>query len=143
MQDFQQRPTTAIMVRRAVAPWLLLALLAGGCAMVRHFQAGQASFERGLVLFDQGRFDAAIAQFREAIAENPDHGQAYLYLGRSYVSVRRWRDAIQPLRTAYRLSPNQTKEEVFNILLDALLAASTVGSPLDRPRSSDRLPEPP
>jgi tetratricopeptide (TPR) repeat protein len=95
------------------------------------------------VLFDQGRFEDAIPHFREAIADNPDHGQAHLYLGRSYVSVRRWREAIQPLRTAYRLSPNQTKDEAFNLLLDALLAASTGGFASDRARSSDRLPGPP
>jgi tetratricopeptide (TPR) repeat protein len=131
------------MGKRAIASWLFLVLFSSGCATLRQFQLGQASFERGLALFDQGRFEDAIPHFREAIADNPDHGQAYLYLGRSYVSVRRWRDAIQPLRTAYRLSPDQAKDEVFNILLDALLAASTGGFASQRPRPADRLPEPP
>jgi tetratricopeptide (TPR) repeat protein len=130
------------MRKRLIASWLLVVLLFGGCATLRHFQAGQASFERGLVLFDQGKFEEAIPYFREAISENPEYGQAYLYLGRSYISVRRWRDAIQPLRAAQRLSPEQTKDEVFNLLLDALLAASMGGSAADRPRP-DRLPEPP
>lgn len=131
------------MRNRIIAAWLLTLTVLSGCATLRHFQAGQASFERGLVLFDEGRFEDAIPHFREAIADNPDHAMAYLYLGRSYVSVRRWRDAIQPLRAAYRLSPGQTKDEVFNLLLDALLAASAGGLPPDRPRSPERLPGPP
>jgi tetratricopeptide (TPR) repeat protein len=123
---------------------MVLALLLGGCATMRPFRAGQASFERGLVLFDQGRFEEAIPYFREATADNPEFGEAYLYLGRSYVSTRRWRESIQPLRAAHRLSPGQTQDEVFNLLLDALLAASSGGLTPDRPRSSQgRLPEPP
>jgi tetratricopeptide (TPR) repeat protein len=131
------------MRKRVIAGWLLTIVVLSGCSTLGHFQAGQASFERGLTLFDQGRFEDAIPHFREAIADNPDHGMAYLYLGRSYISVRRWRDAIQPLRAAHRLSPGQTKDEVFNLLLDALLAASPGGLASDRPGSQDRLPEPP
>jgi tetratricopeptide (TPR) repeat protein len=131
------------MGRRLVASFAVAALFLGGCATTRHFRAGQASFERGRVLFDQGRFEAAIPYFREAIAENPEFGQAYLYLGRSYVSTRRWRDAIQPLRAAHRLAPDETQEEVFNLLLDAFLAVSGAGESSDSARSQNRPPEPP
>ena len=101
---------------------LLLALSA--CATGRPFQEGQASFDLGLTLFDQGKFQEAIPYFQRATAENPKFAEAHLYLGRSQLSVRRWRDAIQPLRTAYRLAPQETREEVFNILMDALVAAT-------------------
>ena len=128
---------------RLLASFAVAALVFGGCATMRPFRAGQASFERGLILFDQGRFEAAIPYFREAIADNPEFGQAYLYLGRSYVSTRRWRDAIQPLRAAQRLAPDETQEEVFNLLLDAFLAASGVAESSDSSRSQTRPPEPP
>ena len=131
------------MQARLLASLALAALFFAGCTTMRPFRAGQASFERGLVLFDQGRFEEAIPHFREAIADNPEFGQAYLYLGRSYVSTRRWRDAIQPLRAAHRLSPDETQEEVFNLLLDAFLAASSAGPSSDSSRSQNRLPEPP
>ena len=127
------------MFRRVTALWLSLALFASACAGMRHFQPGYGSFERGLTLFDQGKFDEAIPYFREATAENPEFGQAYLYLGRSYLNTRRWRDAIQPLRAAYRLSPAETKDEVFNFLLDALFAAAGGSLPNDRSRAPDRL----
>jgi tetratricopeptide (TPR) repeat protein len=106
---------------------LLLAVALSACSTARPFQEGQFSFDLGLTLFDQGKFQEALPYFQRATAENPKFAQAYLYLGRSQLSIRRWRDAIQPLRTAYRLAPEETKEEVFNILMDALVAAALDG----------------
>ena len=123
--------------------WLLFTLLISACTSLRYFQTGAASFERGLALFDQGKFEEAIPHFQKATADNPDFGQAYLYLGRSYLGARRWRDAISPLRAAYRLSPAETKEEVFNFLLDALFAASAGSLPADRSRTPERFQDAP
>ena len=104
-----------------------LFFLFSACATGRPFPEGQAALDLRLTLFDQGKFQEAIPYFQRATGENPKLAQAYLYLGRSQLSVRRWRDAIQPLRTAYRLAPQETKEEVFNILMDVLVAASLDG----------------
>jgi tetratricopeptide (TPR) repeat protein len=115
--------------------WLLVALLLGSsCATLRHFHAND-SFERGLALFNQGRFDAAIPYFKRASDEDPNFAEAYLYLGRSHLSARHWREAIQPLRTAYRLAPEEAKQEVFNVLMDAFFAAALDGFPPERPPS--------
>lgn len=89
----------------------------------------------GMALFNHGDFEGAIPYFQSATLDNPNFGQAYLYLGRSYLSLRRWREAIQPLRTAYRLAPEATKQEVFNLLTDAFLAAAVGGLEPDRPGS--------
>ncbi len=121
------------MFKQIIALWLLLLLVVSGCAL----QAGQASFDRGLVLFDQGRYEEAIPYFQQATDESPDFGQAYLYLGRSYLNARRWREAIPPLRAAYRLSPAETKDEIYNFLLDALLAAASGVLPSDRSRTAE------
>jgi tetratricopeptide (TPR) repeat protein len=53
-----------------------------------------------------------------------EFGQAYLYLGRSYLNLQRWFEALSPLRTAWRLSPGDTQKEMVSILLDALLGAA-------------------
>ena len=106
---------------------LLLVLTLGACATNRVLREGQAGFDLGMILFNQGKFQEAIPYFQRATAQDPDFAQAYLYLGRAQLSIRRWRDAIQPLRTAYRLAPEETKEEVFNILMDALVAAALDG----------------
>jgi tetratricopeptide (TPR) repeat protein len=98
-------------------------LLFSGCATLKGLSA-QSSFDRGLTLFNQGRFEAAIPQFQSATREDPDFAQAYFYLGRSYISVSRWRSAIQPLRAAFRLAPTEAKAEIVTLLTDAVFAAA-------------------
>lgn len=115
------------MVKKVGGLWLLLVLALSACGTVRPSLEGQASFDLGLTLFNQGKFQEAIPYFQRATAESPNFAEAYLYLGRSQLSIRRWREAIQPLRTAYRLAPEETKQEVFNILMDALVAAALDG----------------
>ena len=104
--------------------FLALALMsASACATLGHFR-GEDSFERGLALFNQGRFAASIPHFETATHEDPEFAQAYFYLGRAYVSESRWRSAIQPLRTAFRLAPEAAKQEIMNLLVDATFAAA-------------------
>lgn len=50
----------------------------------------------------------------------PDYTKAYIYLGRSYIGLKQWHSALHPLRTAYRISPDQAKKEVSNLLIDTL-----------------------
>lgn len=101
----------------------LAVVLFSGCATLRGF-GSQTSFDRGLSLFNQGQFEAAIPHFQRATREDPEFAQAYFYLGRSYISLSRWRSALQPLRAAYRLAPNEAKGEIMNVLTDAVFAAA-------------------
>jgi tetratricopeptide (TPR) repeat protein len=104
--------------------FLALALMsASACATIGHFR-GEDSFERGLALFNQGRFAASIPHFEAATREDPEFAQAYFYLGRANVSESRWRAAIQPLRTAFRLAPEAAKQEIMDLLIDATFAAA-------------------
>ena len=77
-----------------------------------------------MALFNQGNFAAAIPYFEDATLENTNFAQAYLYLGRAYISQSQWRSAIQPLRTAFRLSPRNAQQEISNLLVDAIFAAA-------------------
>ena len=119
---------------------LVLALgvvAASGCATLRGFYA-PSSFEQGMALFNHGRFEEAIPHFESATREDPNFAEAYFYLGRSYIGVSRWRSAIQPLRTAFRLAPREAQGEIMNLLIDAAFAAA-----LNDFRLGDRLSPPP
>jgi tetratricopeptide (TPR) repeat protein len=85
---------------------------------------GRESFDHGLALFNQGRFAAAESHFERATRQNPEFAEAYFYLGRTYISQSKWRAAIQPLRTAFRLSPRDAQQEIMDLILDATFAAA-------------------
>jgi Flp pilus assembly protein TadD len=115
---------------KVFAPLVLTMAVAllSSCATLRSLAPGHSSFEEGMALFNQGQFDSAIQHFRKSTLENPNSAQAYLYLGRSYISAGRWKSAIQPLRTAFRLSPHEARDEIMNLIVDAVFAAATMDS---------------
>jgi protein O-GlcNAc transferase len=104
---------------------IVLSCLLSACAGMGVHSNAQSSFEAGLALFNQGQYKEAMAHFQKATELDPNFAQAYLYLGRSYLNLRQWLDALPPLRTALRLSPEETQKEIVQLLIDALLGAAT------------------
>ncbi len=100
---------------------LVIVGLIVSCAGLPSKPTAQSEFDRGLSLFNRGKYDQAATLFARATELKPDFGQAYLYLGRSYLNMGKWREALPPLRTAFRLSPEESKGELVNLLLDFLL----------------------
>ena len=112
------------MKNHAIVFFILATIFVSSCATLSRFNPGYASFDQGLVLFNQGHFAEAVPHFERATRENPEFGEAYFYLGRSYVSQSKWRAAIPPLRTAFRLSPREAQQEIINLIMDATFAAA-------------------
>jgi tetratricopeptide (TPR) repeat protein len=111
--------------QKRIQIWLLVAIISvclASCATMTSYQA-RSEYDTGLSLFNRGLFSDAIPHFEKATEIDPDFAMAYLYLGRSYVSTGSYTKAISPLRTAYRLSPDNVKNQILDILLDALFNA--------------------
>lgn len=106
---------------------MVCTLCLGACAGLAVFSGANREFEKGLAFFNSGRYGDASPHFLRAVELDPEHTKAHLYLGRTYLNMGQWVQAIQPLRTAYRLSPYDTQKEALNFLLDALLGASVSG----------------
>jgi tetratricopeptide (TPR) repeat protein len=64
------------------------------------------------------KWDEAISRFSEAAKLNPNFAEAYLGWGGCLVAVKRYEEAIPPLRTAERLTPGNP--EVHHALATAL-----------------------
>jgi len=90
------------------------------CAGLRTGGSALIEFEKGLSLFNRGKYDKAASHFIRATELDPDYTKAYIYLGRSYIGLKQWHSALHPLRTAYRISPEKTRTEVSNLLIDTL-----------------------
>lgn len=97
----------------------------GACASLGILSGARSEFDKGLGLFNRGLYQEAIPRFQKATELDPEYGDAYLYLGRSYVNLGRWGEAISPLRTALRLAPEKSRSQVMAVLLDALLGAAS------------------
>ena len=109
-------------------PLLLLGLILGwltACATVGVHADAQGVFDHGLRLFHRGQYAEAIPLLQEATQLDPQCGQAYLYLGRSYLNLGQWGHALPVLRTAFRLAPEASQHEITALLLDALLGGAT------------------
>jgi tetratricopeptide (TPR) repeat protein len=87
-------------------------------------RGAQDEFDKGLALFNRGLYQEAIIYFEKAIEIDPEFAQPYLYLGRSYLNLKQWVEAVQPLRTAFRLSPEDSKKEIVTLLIDALFGTA-------------------
>lgn len=112
--------------KKRVVIWLLFTIVGiclVSCATMTSHQA-RSEYDVGLGLFNRSLFNDAIPHFEKATEIDPDFAMAYLYLGRSYVSIGDYTKAINPLRTAYRLSPDDVKNQILDILLDALFNAA-------------------
>lgn len=101
---------------------VLVITFLGSCAGLRTGDSALAQFEKGLSLFNSGKYDKASTHFIRATELDPDYTKAYIYLGRSYIGLKQWYSALHPLRTAYRISPDQAKTEVSNLLIDTLFS---------------------
>ena len=112
------------MKKRAVLLIAFVTLLMSSCASLGRFNPAYDSFDQGLALFNQGKFADSVPHFERATRQDPGLGEAYLYLGRAYVSQSKWRAAIPPLRTAFRLSPRDAQQEIMNLIMDATFAAA-------------------
>jgi tetratricopeptide (TPR) repeat protein len=112
---------------RAIAALLLTAsaaLCLVSCASMGLIPNAQAEFDAGFSRFSQGNYQGAVQHFKKATEAEPRFAKAYLYLGRSYLAMGKYIEAIPPLRAAYELAPEETRQETFNLVLDALLSAS-------------------
>ena len=80
--------------------------------------AAQSQFDSGLSFFDSGQYEEAIPHFEKATELVPGFWKAHLYLGRSYLSLEKWNEALPPLKTAFRIAPEESHKEIAKIVMD-------------------------
>ncbi len=103
---------------------LVVSVLVLSCAGPQINSEARSRFEEGLVLFGRGHFQEAVPCFERAVSLEPDYYDANLYLGRAYVSLHKFNQAISPLKKAFRLAPDDFKKQGADLLIDALMGAA-------------------
>ena len=65
------------------------------------------AFLRGVVLYEQNRFDLADREFRQALADDPDSASAHSYLSLCLSHVDKYDEALREAEEAVRIEPGQ------------------------------------
>jgi tetratricopeptide (TPR) repeat protein len=76
---------------------------------------GQTAFAQGEDLFTQNRPNDALGYLEKAVAEDPAHVQAYLYLGIAYQQLNRIDDAIAAYTRILPKGGNETARIAYNL----------------------------
>ena len=62
-------------------------------------------YDRGALLFEQGRYEEAIKAFKEILAQDPENPHALMYIGWSYLIRENYSEALEYCEMAYRINP--------------------------------------
>jgi len=87
---------------------------------------GGACFQQGKLFLDGGKAQLAEERLREAATLTPDEADVHYNLGKAYLALSRWDDAMTSLRTAQRLSP-QPQHYVLDAIAQAYTGAGQPG----------------
>lgn len=80
---------------KLLVPFLLLILTSAGCGT-----KGKQSYDAGVQLFEEMKYREAIAEFQIAVGENPDFGEAYMYMGRANNLLQQYEASINDYQKA-------------------------------------------
>ena len=96
---------------------LLISILIS-CAGSGVRKAAQSEFDFGLSLFNRGQYEESIPHFEQARKLVPDFWEAHMFLGRAYLNLKKWHEALPPLKTAFQLKPQESQRRSAGIIMD-------------------------
>jgi tetratricopeptide (TPR) repeat protein len=64
------------------------------------------TFNRALLLYEQSRYDLAVPEFRQVLAQDPDHAMAHAFLSLCFAQTEQFKDATEEAQAAVRLAPD-------------------------------------
>jgi len=88
-------------------------------------KAARSEFDSGLSSFNSGRYEESIPHFKQATSLVPDFWEAYMYLGRAYLNLEKWHEALPPLKTAFQLEPQESQRKSARIIMDIFFRNSS------------------
>ncbi len=65
------------------------------------------AYQRGIVLYQQGRYDLADREFRQELASSPENSQAHAFLALCLSEQKRHEDALREADESVRLEPDE------------------------------------
>ena len=69
-------------------------------------ETGSAFYDEGIFAYEDGRYQAAEAAFKKALASDPNSPSANHYLGKTYIKMERFEEAEPLIMTAWKGDPD-------------------------------------
>ena len=92
---------------------VVVSMTASGCSLVNRHRAEQRT-EEGLRLLEADDLDAALVEFRDALALDPRSGVAHSRLGEIYRRQGNYEEAAEHLAEAVKINPS-SYEDTFGL----------------------------
>jgi tetratricopeptide (TPR) repeat protein len=89
----------------------LLIVVISGCST-----KGKESYDTGVKLFQEKKYKECLADFQRAVQENPEFGEAYMFMGRTYNSLQQYDLSVD----SYQKALGIFKQGKFNASVDNL-----------------------
>ncbi len=89
----------------------LIVFILAGCGT-----KGNESYDAGVQLFQEKKYNECIPKFQQAVQENPDFGEAYMMMGRAYNSLQQYDLSID----SYQKALGIFKQGKYNASVDNL-----------------------
>jgi tetratricopeptide (TPR) repeat protein len=90
----------------AVGPSAVIAATTADIVKQKSLEAAKDYLTSGNMLAGEGKFDAAVKSYRQAISMNPNFAEAYSLMGSALAEAGNYKEAEQALRKAISLKPN-------------------------------------
>src|SRR5262249_6653099 len=103
------RPARRLIMSAAmIASWVISVLLAALAGQDPPARSPEDLFRRPVELQQQGKWEEAVAAWREYLARAPRHGEAHANLGAALARLGKYEEAIASYQTALQLNPRLT-----------------------------------
>jgi tetratricopeptide (TPR) repeat protein len=86
---------------------------AGTTGSLSKVPAAQQHFNQAESAFQQGHFNEAIAEYKQAIEADPKFAKAWLYMGDCYFGAKGYAQAAEAYEQAVRLDPSDSQAQFF------------------------------
>ena len=95
----------------------------------------RSEFVSGLSLFNRGQYEESIPHFEQARKLVPEFWEAHMFLGRAYLNLKKWHEALPPLKTAFQLEPQESQRKSAGIIMDIFLRTHQRSTRMPNPSS--------
>jgi len=101
-------------------------------------------FTRGAAYHAEGKYEDAVARYRQAIASERNHGPAYVNMGLAYLALNQRTRAIQAFRGATRYATDEeSRQEAWDQLRKLSESPPLNGQPITSPAQAEPPPASP